>query len=146
MPAVVIHALAQADAALAAAGPRGVLLLSAHGAGAFAGHRWFVTMVAEARRRHPAVACAAALDCADAAGSALAAVRAGVGIIVLDGACPAFAAVAAAAAEVGAHILPSRPVAFDLGQTDLRRRDDRAALADWLAMEAPHAWATPPPS
>ena len=146
MPAVTIHALDQAEAALSAAGPRGVLLLSAPGAGGFAGPGWFLAMVAEAGRRHPAVPWAAALDCADAAGSALAALRAGARIIVLDVACPAFAAVAAAAGEAGALLLPARPPALDLGRIDLGRRDDLARLAAWLAMVVPQASPTPPPS
>ena len=146
MQAVVVHALDQAEAALCAAGPRGVLLLSAPAAGGFAGPRWFLALVAEAWRRHPGVASAAALDCADAPGSALAALRAGARIIVLDGRCPAFAAVEAAAAEAGARLLPARPAAFDLGRIDLGRRDDRARLAAWLAMEVPQASPTPPPS
>jgi hypothetical protein len=146
MPAVVVHAMPQAEAALAAAGPRGVLLLSAYGAGGFAGAPWFLAMVDLARRRHPGVACVAALDCADAAGSALAAIRGGVPVVVLDGACRAFAAVGAAAIEAGVVVLPARPVAIDLGRLDLRRRDDLARLAAWLAMEVPQASATPRPS
>ena len=137
MPAVVVHALAQAEAALAAAGPVGVMLLSAPGAGSFAGPAWFQALVAEAARRRPGVAFAAALDCADAPGAALAALRAGVRIVVLDGACPAFPAVAAAAAELGATLLDTRPPALDLGRLDLRRRDDRRKIAAWFAMEAP---------
>ncbi len=137
MPAVVVHALAQAEAALQAAGPAGVMLLSAPGAGGFAGAAWFQALVAEAARRHPGVACAAALDCADAAGAALAALRAGVGIVVLDGTCPAFPAVAAAAAELGATLLDARPPALDLGRLDLRQRDDLRKIAAWFAMEAP---------
>lgn len=143
---MVVHGLDQAVAALDSAGPRGVMLLSAAAAGGFAGPGWFLALVAEARRRHPGVPCAAALDCADAAGSALMALRAGVRIIVLDGGCPAFAAIAAAAAEVGARVLPARPPALDLGRIDLRRRDDLARLAAWLAMEVPQASPTPPPS
>ncbi len=146
MPAVVVHALGQAEAALAAAGPHGVLLLSAPGAGGFAGPGWFLALVAEARRRHPAAACAAALDCADAPGSALAALRAGVRIIVLDGGCPAFSAVAAAADELGAQVLPARPPAFDLGRVDPARRDTQVGLAAWLAMEVPQGSPTPPAS
>ena len=132
-----MHALAQAEAALAAAGPVGVMLLSAPGAGSFAGPAWFQALVAEAARRRPGVAFAAALDCADAPGAALAALRAGVRIVVLDGACPAFPAVAAAATEADARLLPARPAAFDLGRIDLGRRDECARLAAWLAMEAP---------
>jgi len=144
MPVVVVHGLAQAEAALAAAGPRGVLLLSAPGAAGFAGPAWFLGLAAEAARRHPAARMAAALDCADAPGTALAALRAGARLLVLDGACRAFGAVVAAAAEAGASLLPESPPALDLGRLDLRRRDDLARLAAWLAMEAPQDGATPP--
>ena len=143
---MVVHALDQAEAALDSAGPAGVLLLSAPAAGGFAGPGWFLALVAEARQRHPGVACEAALDCGDAAGSALMALRAGATIVVLDGACPAFATVSAAAAAVGARLLPARPPAFDLGRIDLRRRDDRARLAAWLAMEVPQGSPKPPAS
>ncbi|MBW6398790.1 hypothetical protein KPL78_13080 [Roseomonas sp. HJA6] len=137
MPAVVVHALAQAEVALAAAGPAGVMLLSAPGAGTFAGPAWFLALAAEAARRHPGKAWVAALDCADAPGAALAALRAGTRIVVLAGACPSFPAVAAAASEAGATLLPARPAALDLGRLDLRRRDDLARIAAWFAMEAP---------
>ena len=139
-----VHALPQAEAALAAAGPRGVLLLSAPGAAGFAGPAWFLALVAQAARSHPGVPFDAALDCADAPGTALAAIRAGARLIVLDGACPGFAAVAGAAAEAGASILAGRPASLDLGRVDLRRRADIARLAAWLAMEAPQESPTPP--
>ena len=138
-----VHSLAGAAAALAAAGPRGVLLLSAPGAAGFAGPAWFLALVAEAARLHPGVAHRAALDCADAAGTALAALRAGARLIVLDGACPAFGAVAGAADELGAEVWPTRPVSLDLGRLDLRRRADLARLSAWLAMEAPQESPTP---
>ncbi|WP_206035544.1 hypothetical protein [Roseomonas sp. HF4] len=144
MPAVTVHGLHQAEAALAAAGPRGVLLLSAPGAVGFAGPAWFLALAAEASRRHPGRRMAAALDCADAPGTALAALRAGATIVVLDGACPAFPALTAAAAEAGARLLPGRPRALDLGRLDLRRRADLARLAAWLATEAPQDGAIPP--
>lgn len=144
MPAVVVHGAGQAEAALTAADARGVLLLSAPGAGSFAGAAWFVALVRTAAARHPAVRHQAALDCADAAGTALAALRDGARIIVLDGACPAFPAVAAAAEEAGATLLPARPPALDLAMLDLARRDDLAKLRAWLAIEAPQAPATPP--
>lgn len=143
-PAVVVHGLGQAEAALAAAPAQGALLLSAPGAGGFAGAAWFLAMVRAAAARHPGVPHQAALDCADAAGTALAALRDGARIIVLDGACPAFPAVAAAAAEAGATLLPARPAALDLGALDLSRRDDLAKLRAWLAIEAPQAPATSP--
>lgn len=144
MPAVTVHGLREAEAALAAAGPAGVLLLSAPGAAGYAGPDWFLALTAEAARRRPGVPCAALLDCADAAGVALDALRAGARQVVLDGACPAFGAVAAAAAEIGARVLPARPPALDLAGLDLRRRADAARLAAWLATEPPQAPATPP--
>jgi hypothetical protein len=140
--AVTVHGLAEARAALAAAGPRGVLLLSAPGAGGYAGAAWFLGVVAAAAK--PGVPLHAALDCADAAGTALAALRAGARLVVLDGACPGFAAVASAAAEIGAVLLPARPPSLDLAGLDLRRRDDLARLAAWLAMEAPQGSPTSP--
>jgi hypothetical protein len=142
-PAVTVHGLPGAAAALAAAGPGGVLLLSAPGAGGFAGAAWFLAMVRAAAARHPGVPHQAALDCADAAGTALSALRDGARIIVLDGACPAFEAVAAAAEDAGACLLPSRPPALDLAGIDLARRDDLAKLRAWLAMEAPQGPAKP---
>lgn len=144
MPAVVAHGVGQAEAALAAAGAHGVLLLSAPGAGGFAGAAWFLAMVRAAAARHPGIRHQAAIDCADAAGTALAAVRHGARTVVLDGACPAFAAVAAAAAEAGAVLLPARPPALDMGALDLGRRDDLAKLRAWLAIEAPQDPATSP--
>jgi hypothetical protein len=141
---VTVHALADACAALAAAGPRGVLLLSAPAAGGFAGPGWFLALVAQAAARSPGVAFEAALDCADAPGTALAAIRAGVRLVVLDGACPSHAAVAAAAAEAGARVLPGRPPALDLGRIDLRSRGGAARLAAWLATEAPQEGCKPP--
>jgi hypothetical protein len=52
---------------------------------------------------------------------------------VLDGACPAFAAVESAAAEAEATLLPSRPPALDLRGLDLRRPAAQARIAQWLA-------------
>jgi hypothetical protein len=139
---VTVHGVAGARAALAAAGPRGVLLLSAPGAGAFAGAAWFLGVVAAAAG--PGRTPAAAIDCADAPGAALAALRAGARLVVLRGGCPSFAAVAAAAAEGRAQVLPERPPSLDLGRLDLRRRDDLAQLSAWLALEAPQPGATSP--
>ena len=135
-PAVVVHDAAGARAARALAGPRGVLLLSGPGAAGSLGAAWFLALV---RRAEAGVGPSgapphwAALDCADAPGPALAALRAGARLLVLDPACPAFGAVAAAAAEVGAEVWPARPApALDLRDLDLRRPAARARLAAWL--------------
>lgn len=137
-PVVVVHDAAGAAAALALTGPRGVLLLSAPGAAGNLGPAWFLAMLAEAAAGP--IRCAAGgpveavLDCGDSPGHALAALRAGARLLVLDGACPAHAAVAAAAMEVGARVLPARPApALDLREIDPGRPGGRARLAAWLA-------------
>jgi hypothetical protein len=136
-PAVVVHETEGALAALALADPgRGVLLLSAPGAAGSLGAPWFLALVrqAVAATPPPLPPFQAALDCADAPGQALAALRAGARLLILDPACPAYGAVAAAAAETGAAVWPARPgAALDLRSVDLRRPAGRARLAAWLA-------------
>jgi hypothetical protein len=132
MPAVVVHGLAEALAALDLAGPRGVLLLSAPGAAGSLGPGWFLAIIAAAAAARPGVPHRAALDCADAPGAALAALRAGARLLVLDPECPAFAAVLGAAKESGAAVWPARPPALDLGRLDLRKPGGRNKLAGWL--------------
>lgn len=144
MPVVVVHDAAGAAAALALAGPRGVLLLSAPGAAGSLGAGWFLAMVARAAGGSLRTAAGgpveAALDCGDSPGQALAALRAGARLLVLDGACPAHAGVAAAAAELGARVLPARPgPALDLRGIDPARPAGRARLAAWLAGASGHA-------
>jgi hypothetical protein len=133
---VVAHTARQARLALAGAGPRGLLLLSAPGAAGNMGAAWFLALVEQAREAlgadpppHWAV-----LDCGDAPGFALSALRAGVRVLVLDPAAPAFPAVAAAAASVGAALWAERPPALDLGRLDLRSASGRGnrRLAEWL--------------
>jgi hypothetical protein len=131
-PAVVVHDATEAAAALALAGPRGVVLLSIPGAAGSLGAAWFLALVRDAAEAAPGVPHRAALDCADSPGQALAALRAGARLLVLDPAVPAFAAVSAAAAEVGAEVWHSRPPALDLRRLDLRRDAGRERLAAWL--------------
>ena len=119
-PAVVVHGLDQARAALSPGLP--VTLLSAPAAALFAGAGWWRALVAAARAAHPATPCADVLDCADAPGRAMEAIRAGQAILVLDPACPGFGRVASLAT-----VLAARPAALDL--------DGRGAglrLRDWL--------------
>jgi hypothetical protein len=136
-PAVVVRGAAEAAAALAVAEGRPVLLLSAPGAAGLLGPAGWRALVARAESQAPGASCADALCCGDAPGLALAALRAGCQILVLDGACPAFAAVAGAAAEAGVTLWPARPPAFDLAGLDLGRSGGRAKLAEWLAAN-PH--------
>jgi hypothetical protein len=145
-PAVVVHDPSQAAAALAAAGPLGVLLLSAPGAAGSLGPGWFLALVRQAMAgAPPGVPHRAALDCADAPGHALAALRAGARLLVLDPSAPAFPGVVAAAAEIGAEVLAARPPALDLRRLDLRRPGGRATLAAWLAAGDEHVVGGRPP-
>jgi hypothetical protein len=130
-PAVVVHAAPEARAALALAAPRGVTLLSAPGAAEALGAPWFLAITADAVP--PSLAL---LDCAAAPGHALAALRAGLRALVLDPGCPGFEAVAGAAAEVGALLLPARPPALDLARLDLSRPAARERLRAWVHAEA----------
>jgi hypothetical protein len=125
-PAVVVHGLEDARAALRPG--RKVLLLSAPGAAGFAGCLWWRELVAAARAAHPQTAALDMLDCGAAPGHAMAALRAGQLLLRLDPGCPAFPAVAAAAATLGACIVAARPPALDLGERGATRR-----LAAWLA-------------
>ena len=124
-PSVVVHDLAQAKAALGAG--LAVTLLSAPGAASFAGAGWWRALVAQARAAHPDTPCQDVLDCADAPGHAMAAIRLGQQILVLDPACPAFNRIAALAT-----VLPVRPPALDLATRGAARH-----LAAWL--RPPHA-------
>ena len=125
-PTVIVHGLADARAALRPGAP--VTLLSARGAARFAGCLWWRELVAAARAARPMTPVQDILDCADAPGQALAALRVGQRLLVLDAACPGFAAVQDAAATLGARVMPVPPPALDLGDPAARRR-----LARWLA-------------
>ena len=139
-PAVVAHTPRQARAALEAAGPRGVALLSAPAAASNMGAAWFLALVAQAREALEGGALPphwAVLDCGDAPGFALSALRAGARLLVLDPAAPAFPSVAAAAAELGAEVWAERPPALDLGRLDLREAGHgHGRLAEWLTGDA----------
>ncbi len=82
---IIVHGLDDAVAALAEARSAGhaVTLLSAPGAALYAGCGWWRALVEAARSRHPDVSCTDILDCADATGHALAALRIGVTRLVL---------------------------------------------------------------
>jgi hypothetical protein len=124
-PAVTIHGLEQARTVLLEARP--VLLLSAPGAASHAGCGWWQALIERARAEFPQADLIDVLDCADAPGRAMAALRVGLRTLVLDAACPAFPAVRAAAATLGATVLASRPESLDLAQPGAERK-----LTQWL--------------
>lgn len=135
-PMIVIHNLAHARAALAAAADLGspVTLVSAPGAAAYLGAAVFREMVAEAARETPGVAVTALLDCGDDAGLALNALRHGLKAIRLRAGPEAMAAVADIARQLGATVESDAgaPV-LDL----LDRRDAPAACRAWLLGGSP---------
>ena len=118
-PAIVVHSLAHAVAALTAAAETGVpvTLVSAPDAGLYAGPGWWREVVAAGRAAVPTARSTALLDCGDDAGAAQAALRAGVEAIVFTGRVDVAARLADIASGRGARVLTVRPVAaLDLAQ------------------------------
>jgi hypothetical protein len=124
-PAVIVHGLAHAMAALAPGLP--VTLLSAPGAAQFAGCLWWQEIVSAARTGCPDTAGTDILDCADASGIAMGALRSGVSRLVLWPDAPGWDGVAAIAKRQGGFVLPQAPPALDLAQRNAIRR-----LRGWL--------------
>ncbi len=120
-PAVIVHSLADAKAALAPGRP--LTLLSAPGAAQFAGCLWWRALLAAADFSGPAL-----LDCSSAPGRALEALHLGLGGVVLCAPARAFSLVAQLAAAQGALALPLAPPALDLRLNGAIRR-----LDSWLA-------------
>jgi len=128
-PAVVIHSLADARRVLAFGQP--VTLLSAHGAALFAGSGWWRALLRRIREEHRDIAITDILDCADASGLALGALRIGQLAIVLDAAAPGWSSVASIAASLGGEVLIVRPPALDMSNPAEAWR-----LKDWLQAHA----------
>jgi len=117
-PVIVVHSLGHAVAALkaAAAAGRRVTLLSAPGAGGYAGAGWFRGLVEAAREAVPAARFSALLDCGDEAGTALAALRARAEGVVFTGRADVARRLADIARQRGARFETARPAAaLDLG-------------------------------
>lgn len=130
-PAIVVHGMF--DVRLALQPRRPVLLLSAPGAALFAGCGFWLALIQLARREFPDAAMQDALDCADASGMALGAIRIGLRTLVLRPDAPGFAAVAAIAERDGIVLLAARPPALDLSAHGAARRLDA-----WLAQPDPN--------
>lgn len=127
-PAVMVHGLAQAQAALAPGRP--VTLLSAPGAAIYAGVGWWRELVAQAAGGNPPPP--DILDCADAPGRALEALRHGQRLLILRAAPALFADIAERAARQGATVLAAAPPSLDLAGRGAARR-----LAAWLGGDNP---------
>jgi hypothetical protein len=119
-PAVIVHGSADAKVALAFGAP--VTLLSAPGAAVFAGCLWWREMVAAARADFPETEATDLLDCADASGVAMGALRSGLCRLVLWPEAPGWASIAAIAAGQGGIVLTEAPAALDLSHRNAFRR------------------------
>jgi hypothetical protein len=119
-PAVIIHGLPHARLALAQGRP--VTLLSAPGAALYAGCLWWQALIeaAETDSQH-------FLDCADAPGRAVEALKLGLPGIILSCEAALFTAVASIARAQGAVLLAAAPPALDLAVRGAERK-----LCAWL--------------
>jgi hypothetical protein len=129
-PAVIVHGLEDATAALAPGAP--VMLLSAPGGGLYGGSLWWRSLVAAAKVVSPATEMVDVLDCADASGLAMTALRHGISRLVLWQDAPGWAAVAEVAARQGGFVLPRAPEALDMAERGAARR-----LHAWLRKTGP---------
>ena len=129
---IIVHSLADALAALEAAGGLGqkAILASAAGAGCYAGPLWFKILIEEARAKFPSVEVIAILDCADEPGMVLAALRHGLKYLRFTGSAEALARLQDIAQAQDATIETGpAPPALDL----LDREDALAACRAYLA-------------
>ncbi len=124
-PAVVVHGAADVRTVLALRLP--VTLLSAPGAALYAGCGWWRALIQQTLAEHPGTPIADILDCADASGLALGALRMGQRRIVLHAAAPGWDAVAAIAASLDGEVSTSRPPCLDMAVPTMVRR-----LPAWL--------------
>src|SRR5580692_2184133 len=118
-PVIIVYSLAQAAAALeaAAAADRNIVLLSAVGAGIYAGAGWWKALIDSARDAVPGARLSAILDCGDDAGAAQAALRAGIEAIIYSGRADVAARLTAIAQLAGVSLLTTRPrPLLDLGE------------------------------
>ncbi|HSK40963.1 MAG TPA: hypothetical protein VK943_14440 [Arenibaculum sp.] len=130
IPAIRIHGIREARTALRAASSlrRPVVLASAPSAGCHGGGAWFRALIARATAEFPETDATAVLDCGDQPGAALAALRAGVADMALDGSPDLLARVGAIALAVGARLHPPVENALDLrGCIDVD-----SACREWL--------------
>ncbi len=114
-------------ARLALAPGLAVTLLSAEGAAIYAGAGWWRALIAAARRDYPDATHTDILDCGDAPGRALEALRIGQPVLILRAEPRIFADLSQRAAAIGAVMLPDAPPALDLGERQAARR-----LRAWL--------------
>ncbi len=129
-PAVRIHGIEEARIPLAVARHLGVpmTLVSAPGAAGHAGAGWWTALVAILREEYPDVAFVAVLDCGQAPGQVLAAIRAGCADIAFNGPDDVTARLDDIAAQAGSRL--HRPIGRVLDLRGIRRSRD--AVTAWL--------------
>jgi hypothetical protein len=133
----VVHDLAQGRAALAAATEAGAspVLASAPGAAGYLGAGTWRALEELWREAFPETPFLGLLDCGDSAGDALAALRAGVRALCLEGPDEIVARIADLAGAQGAAVNPATGPACDLGAA----RDPLAAARNHFARAGAHA-------
>jgi acyl-CoA reductase-like NAD-dependent aldehyde dehydrogenase len=95
---------------------RSIVLASAPGAGSYVGPGWFRELVAVAREAVPEADCTSLLDCGDARGAALAALRSEVEGVVFTGEADVARRLADIASQHRVRFVTERPApALDLG-------------------------------
>ncbi len=130
--AVVVHDRNDAEAAAVEARDAGVpvILLTAPGAAGYAGVDYLLATVALGVAAAPGVQVEAVIDCDDAAGDVLAALRVGWKRLLFTGEPELAAKLADIAGQSGATLLTRRPDALDLEG----ERNPRAACRAWLRL------------
>jgi hypothetical protein len=129
-PIVIVHALADALAALQAARAAGcqIVLASAEGAGAFAGPLWFRALVEAAEEREGAALAGAVIDCGPYPGPVMESLELGFTRIRFTGARRLAKKLAAMADARGALLITSELKAFDT----LDKSNPKNDLEAWL--------------
>lgn len=133
--AILVHEIADACAALAAAEQLGVAvtLASAPCGAAALGAGWWQAVTRQAAAAFPAARFVAVLDCGDRADLAQAALRQGIGDVCYRGPAIRAGKLADIAGQCGARLHRRLPPALDL--TGMREREP--ACRDWLSGSAP---------
>jgi len=133
--AILIHSLEHARAALAAAVQLrvAVTLVSAESAAGNAGPLWFVELIKAAEEEFPNAKFTAVLDCGDAPGYALAALRAGCSNICFRGKPAVAAKIKAIARQYGAVLHTGKATNSGKALDLAGKTDPVAACRQWLS-------------
>jgi hypothetical protein len=140
--AVMVNGADDARRAAEAAQALGVplMLVSAPGAGGFAGGSWFAAVVRATQGAFPELCVTWALDCGDRAGDAMEALAAGRPVVIFTGGDAAAARLRSVAAARGATLRQDRPDALILRPGG----DVVAAARDRLSRSVPICGENPP--